>query len=82
MKCKPRVVYGLHPVHEYLRAQPDTIAELYVIPSPKTARLVEEARRAGIPVCYESQSALDTHTQGGTHQGIAVRVRQFSYLLF
>ena len=80
LKCKPRVVYGLHPVQEYLRAQPDAIAELYVIPSPKTARLVEEARRAGIPVCYESRSALDTHTQGGTHQGIAVRVRQFSHL--
>ena len=80
MKCKPRVVYGLHPVQEYLRAQPDTIEELYVVPSPKTERLVEEARRAGVPICYESQSVLDTHTQGGTHQGIAARVRPFSYI--
>lgn len=66
-------------MQEHLRALPDAIQELYLLPSLQHTEIDQTARQAAIPVRYEPQSFFDTFTQGGVHQGVAALLRPFSY---
>ena len=79
MHCKSRVIYGLRPLDEYLRAQPETIETIYALRLQKMESIIQSARQLHIPIQYQSAAFLDTLTQGGNHQGIAAQMRPFKY---
>ena len=79
LHCKSRVIYGLRPLNEYLRTQPETIETIYALRLQKTERLIQYAQQFHIPIQYESAAFLDALTQGGNHQGITAQVRPFKY---
>ncbi len=79
MHCKSRVLYGLRPLNEYLRAQPETIETIYALRLQKTESIVQYARQLHIPIRYQSASFLDVLTHEGNHQGIAAQMRPFQY---
>ena len=79
LHCKSRVLYGLRPLNEYLRTQPETIETIHALRLQKTEGIIQSARKLHIPVQYQSVAFLDTLTHGGNHQGIAAQMRPFQY---
>jgi 23S rRNA (guanosine2251-2'-O)-methyltransferase len=77
--CKSRRLYGWHPIHEHLRARPQHILELYLLPSLKGSKIEALARQEQIPVRYETVDFFDNFTKGGVHQGVAARLLPFPY---
>jgi 23S rRNA (guanosine2251-2'-O)-methyltransferase len=77
--CKPRNVYGLHPVQEYLRAVPHFIEEIYLSSALQDSDIEHLAHQASISIRYESTTFFDRFAQGGVHQGVAARLRPFFY---
>jgi 23S rRNA (guanosine2251-2'-O)-methyltransferase len=78
--CKSRILYGWHPVHEHLRAQPRSVTEIYLLPSLQGTTIDQLAHQASIPVRYESSTFFEVFTQGGVHQGVAARLHAFPYV--
>lgn len=75
------LIYGRNPVREAFRAG-KTPERLYLVKGERDARispLFAEAKEQGVPVEYVERAALDRLCGGGNHQGIAVRVTDFSY---
>lgn len=78
--CKSRRIYGIHSVQEYLRTLPQVIEEVYLSPSLKEASSIDQlARQKAVPVRYESRSFFEIFSERGVHQGVAARLRPFSY---
>ena len=67
-----RVVAGVHPVREALRAcRPiDKILIVKGTAGPRLQEIVELARSASIPVRFEAREALDRASKGVSHQGV------------
>jgi 23S rRNA (guanosine2251-2'-O)-methyltransferase len=78
--CKSRRLYGWHSVHEHLRARPQHVLELYLLPSLKGSKIEETARRAQVPILYETPAFFEDFTNGGVHQGVAARLIPFPYV--
>ncbi|MSQ48326.1 MAG: 23S rRNA (guanosine(2251)-2'-O)-methyltransferase RlmB [Deltaproteobacteria bacterium] len=78
--CKSRTLYGWHPVHEHLRAQPGSCTEVYLLPSLQGTIIDQLAHEANVPVRYESQAFFEAFAQGGVHQGVAALLRAFPYV--
>ena len=79
MHCKSRVIYGLRPLNEYLRTQPETIETIYALRLQRTESIIQYARQLHIPIQYQSTAFLDALTHEGNHQGIAAQMRPFQY---
>ena len=78
--CKSRRLYGWHSVHEHLRARPQHVLELYLLPSIKGSALEALARQAQVPIRYETPAFFEDFTNGGVHQGVAARLIPFPYI--
>ena len=79
MHCKSRVIYGLRPLNEYLRTQPETIETIHALRSQRTESIIQYARQLRIPIQYQSTAFLDALAHEGNHQGIAAQMRPFRY---
>jgi 23S rRNA (guanosine2251-2'-O)-methyltransferase len=77
--CKSRRLYGWHSVHEHLRARPQHVFELYLLPSLKGSKIEETARQAQVPIRYQTIEFFEDFTKGGVHQGVAARLLPFPY---
>jgi len=74
---KPEILFGIHPVHEALRAARRDIREILLATGKKSARRADIgrlARAAGIPVNQTAGEKIDVLAGGGRHQGVAARV--------
>jgi len=76
-------IFGRRPVIEVFEARRRQLHELVVADegreSPDLAQARAAASRAGVPVRKMSRRDLDLLTQGGHHQGLAVRTGGFPY---
>lgn len=76
-------IYGIHPVEEVLRRQPEQIEQIVVVGGLKDSQfdkieaLVKEHR---VKVQRVSEKELDEWSEGGNHQRVAARVSEFPYL--
>lgn len=65
---------------EALRAAPSSVEAVFVVPSARAARAIEQmARSLGLPVETSDLASLERLTKGAHHQGVAARVRGFEY---
>lgn len=67
-------------VQEYLREKPHEIQTLYLLSSFSGTETEALARQANLPIQYESPAFFTSITEGGVHQGIAAKVREFPYV--
>lgn len=78
-----RIVYGVKPVLELLRAHPDQVDELLLAEgglSPSVAaELSARARDAQVRCVRAHRERLAVLAEGGVHQGVVARVRSFQY---
>ncbi len=67
-----RLLAGVHPVREALRAQRplDKILIAKGVSSARIHEIVELARTASIPVRFEARETLDRAGKGASHQGV------------
>jgi 23S rRNA (guanosine2251-2'-O)-methyltransferase len=76
-----RFICGINPVLEALRARPDQIEELLLLPGDH--RRLEEveglARAAGVKIQSGSHERLTRLSEGASHQGVVARVNDFKY---
>ncbi len=74
------LVFGINPVRELLRAQPDALQSLVAVPGTRAVEpLLETARQLGVAVELTDVPTLDRLTGRGHHQGVAARARAFRY---
>jgi 23S rRNA (guanosine2251-2'-O)-methyltransferase len=74
---KPEILFGIHPVHEAVRAAKREIQEVILASGKKSGRLADIERfalRAGIRVNQVAEEKIDALTGSGRHQGVAARV--------
>ncbi|MBW3577753.1 MAG: 23S rRNA (guanosine(2251)-2'-O)-methyltransferase RlmB [Actinobacteria bacterium] len=78
----PRIVPGLHPVREVLRAGTD-VAEIHIDPSRRQSPVLGEirdlARRSGSAVVDSDRHQLDDLAGGVTHQGVVAVAAPYRY---
>ena len=67
-----RILAGVHPVREALRARRalDKILVAKGVAGPRIQEIIELARTGGVPVRFESRDTLDRAAKGVAHQGI------------
>lgn len=79
-----RFIWGVNPVLEALRANPDRIERILMQDGglgPKlAAEVFTRVRDAGIRLDKVDRDRLSSMSDGGVHQGLAAEVRQFDYL--
>jgi len=83
MAGESRTVHGIHPVLEALRAHPDDVERIYVlegnVPPRAAAEILSRAREARVKVERVPRERLQALVEGGVHQGVAARLREFAY---
>ncbi|HZX41681.1 MAG TPA: 23S rRNA (guanosine(2251)-2'-O)-methyltransferase RlmB [Myxococcaceae bacterium] len=83
MPGETRTVHGIHPVLEALRAHPGDVERVYVLDgsvAPRAAaEILSRAREARVKVERLSRERLAAMVEGGVHQGVAARLREFAY---
>jgi 23S rRNA (guanosine2251-2'-O)-methyltransferase len=67
-----RLLAGIHPVREALRAQHslDKILIAKGVSGPRIQEIVDLARAASVPVRFEARETLDRAGKGASHQGV------------
>jgi 23S rRNA (guanosine2251-2'-O)-methyltransferase len=78
-----RFVYGVNPVLELLRANPDRIDRLFALKGLSTSvagELFSRANTAGVRVEMLDRERLSRLAPQGVHQGLVAEVRHFDYL--
>src|SRR2546430_16249173 len=73
---EPRVVFGFHAVLARLRADPQSVLEIFLDETRNDARgkdLVAVAERAGVRLMRVPTKRLDGFYGGGRHQGVVAR---------
>lgn len=67
-----RLLAGVHPVREALRAQRplDKILIAKGVSGPRIHEIVELARASSVPVRFEGRETLDRAGKGASHQGV------------
>jgi len=74
---EPRVVFGFHAVLARLRADPNSVVEIFLDETRHDARIKDVAavaERAGVTVMKVPTKRLDGFYGGGRHQGVVARV--------
>jgi 23S rRNA (guanosine2251-2'-O)-methyltransferase len=74
---EPRVVYGFHAVLARLRADPQSVIEIFLDETRNDARgkdLAAAAERAGVKLMRVPTKRLDGFYGGGRHQGVVARI--------
>ncbi|TMG79931.1 MAG: 23S rRNA (guanosine(2251)-2'-O)-methyltransferase RlmB [Betaproteobacteria bacterium] len=74
---EPRVVFGFHAVLARLRADPQSVLEIFLDETRNDARgkdLAAAAERAGVRLMRVPTNRLDGFYGGGRHQGVVARV--------
>ncbi len=74
---KSELLFGVHPVHEAIRAARRKITEILITSGTKSGRLADierRAARAGIRVQQIPADRLSAIISSGKHQGVAARV--------
>jgi len=74
---QPRVVFGFHAVLARLRADPQSVLEIFLDETRHDARgkdLIAAAERAGVRLMRVPTKRLDGFYGGGRHQGVVARV--------
>jgi 23S rRNA (guanosine2251-2'-O)-methyltransferase len=74
---EPRVVFGFHAVLARLRADPQSVLEIFLDETRHDARgrdLAAAAERAGVRLMRVPTKRLDGFYGGGRHQGVVARV--------
>src|ERR671938_721230 len=74
---EPRVVFGFHAVLARLRADPQSVLEIFLDETRNGARgkdLAAAAERAGVRLMRVPTKRLDGFYGGGRHQGVVARV--------
>lgn len=83
MSGESRTVHGIHPVLEALRARPGDVERVYVLegsmPPRAAAEILSRARDAQVRVERVPRERLQALVEGGVHQGVAARLREFAY---
>ncbi len=78
-----RLVVGLHPVRELLRAGEERLVEVLVDADRERTEVAEEvvalAREAGVPVVEVPRDRIDEVAEGLVHQGVVARAGPFRY---
>lgn len=77
MVDRERLVYGLHPAEAVISRRLESVLSAVVLdarPSGQLAGLVARLEAANVPIERARRDQLDRLTQGGTHQGILLRV--------
>jgi 23S rRNA (guanosine2251-2'-O)-methyltransferase len=78
-----RYVYGVQPVLELLRANPERIERLFladgVPPKGPMGEVASRAQKAKLRVERVVRERLASMAQGGVHQGVVAEVRTFAY---
>jgi 23S rRNA (guanosine2251-2'-O)-methyltransferase len=67
------IIYGINPVSEALRADPEKIERLCIERGQKNSRIqeiIELARQKHVRFSFEEKSWMDRKTEGERHQGI------------
>jgi len=83
MAEESRTVHGIHPVLEALRAHPGDVERVYVLEGsvpPPAAEILSRARDARVRVERVGRERLSALAEGGPHQGVAARLREFAYV--
>jgi 23S rRNA (guanosine2251-2'-O)-methyltransferase len=76
----PRVVYGVHPVKEALKA--GRVQVLFVAEGdtgPAMKELIEAAQKANVSPTQRARRALDLLAHGGVHQGAVALTGEYPY---
>ncbi|MBN1552146.1 23S rRNA (guanosine(2251)-2'-O)-methyltransferase RlmB [bacterium] len=80
------LIYGRHPVSEYLKEFPDRLEHLWVQASlsgqDQFRLLIKEAKAAGAVVSFVDRTVLNRLAGGGSHQGIVLRFSECSLQSF
>src|SRR5215471_14708348 len=83
MSGESRTVHGIHPVLEALRAHPGEVDRIYLLEgavAPRAAaEILSRAREARVKVERVPRERLQALVEGGVHQGVAARLREFTY---
>jgi len=83
MPGESRTVHGIHPVLEALRAHAGEVERVYVIegsvPPRAAAEILTRAREANVRVERVPREKLAAMVDGGVHQGVVARMREFAY---
>ena len=77
-----RYIYGIHPALEALRATPGQIERVVLAEGPQRgplAEIRESARKLGLPTETLPRQKLAQLAGGGVHQGVVLRLAEFSY---
>jgi 23S rRNA (guanosine2251-2'-O)-methyltransferase len=78
-----RVVFGVRPVEELVRARPREVSVVYVADgtrSPEIERVVQVAKERGIAVEFRPRQLVADLAKGGVHQGLLAITGQFPYV--
>lgn len=83
MRGESRLVHGIHPVLEALRAHPEEVERLYLLegsmPPRAAAEILSRAREARVKVERVPRERLASLVESGAHQGVVARLREFAY---
>lgn len=81
MKEKKDILFGLHCVHEALKAQKRQIYKILISKTRSFAgikQIITLAQKSNIPIEYIKPELLNTMTKMSKHQGIAAETSFFS----
>lgn len=73
------LIYGIHAVSALLERQPERILEAWVLKGREDDRLLpllNQLQRFGISIQQVTRKTLDDKSEGASHQGVMVRVRE------
>jgi 23S rRNA (guanosine2251-2'-O)-methyltransferase len=70
------LIYGIHPVWEALRAGQVEVLRVSRRDDRRLGRLLEDARRRGVPVRRVDAVELARGVDGGVHQGVVAELRE------
>jgi 23S rRNA (guanosine2251-2'-O)-methyltransferase len=71
----PEYVYGIHPVEELFCSRKRPVRKVWIQKGAKNLRLkkiIGEARKRSINLCFEERSRMDRLVEGALHQGVVV----------
>jgi 23S rRNA (guanosine2251-2'-O)-methyltransferase len=76
------IIYGLNPVLEAIRSQPQRIHYVGLARGGKTQRVFDAAKKAGLPVRLLPSEQIDRLTGAGVHNGVVADVSAAAYADF
>jgi 23S rRNA (guanosine2251-2'-O)-methyltransferase len=76
------IVFGVNPVYEVLKNDPDMILRLIIDKGRKKKNfqeIMELAHHSKVPCSFEPVASLDRMADGASHQGIVAQLSEFDY---